>query len=985
MSYRRALIIRWSRRDRLAALVVAITVGFLVGTALLVVAGGAQTTAIAAGFDSPGEATVVDSPAVVEAPDQAVVTPFAVVETPDGKTTLAVGVPAGTDRTFGDSDRRLQRSAETTLGDMPPGSTPHRLAGSNGEATVTVTERSSSIVPDRWYLTSPETIDQLGASGAFIIDGGSRETQGLTVPLRSALPFFSVGTDEALQLVAILVGASGLLVGVTVYSVTRMSVIDRREAIQVARATGGTPRSILAAFLARAGLLAAVGAAVGYAIGVIVVAGAVNIAVVIGLPTSLDPRITADVAVILAPIVGTIPVIGTVAGGLAAWPAVRKPPAAIGRTKSRGFPVLSPRVLQPQVIIPTTATLAAFAVFALLFFAGVGVLVPMLGGGEAVVTQPGSTHPVSSQVPAAYTAAFESQGIAASAEILLFGVVDNRAIPIRGAIYDDFAAVSDATIETGRPPAAPDEAILGTGAAQTLEVTPGDDLPLGGSTRVGLTRVTVVGTFTAPPPYNDHVIVSLPTARHLSGVGDRQVNLVRGTALPEPTGDGLVVTGISPSEQPIANEPIEVVVRVTNESPNPVSDSITVRLGNQTEPLPVKLQPASETTVTVTFEGVSAGQYQLTVADAERTITVPTPAAIQFDIMPERLPPNSTPLLRVVDVRGTPIENATITANGTTVTTDADGTARLSVGDPGAYEIQAIHDGESTTASLTVADPEADGKFTNIDTATTLTDLDISPSPADILTQPTADLLLQNIRNVTVVHEVTLTGPGGTTTETLSLKAGEAVTITRGLEQQPPGEYTVTAALNGTTTDRRDYTVRGDERLAAALATRGQEVESTFEQAIEVAFGNIQILAATLVALAAMMAIGATAAAFADAVYAERQALGIRRATGASPWLVARLVLGDALRLGSVAAVLGTLLGVGALWLLDLAGVLAAFGVRLLPGLSPEVIIGVGIAALAVAVFGAAVATVGLLRDPPSALLASRSTTSTESTDPFEP
>lgn len=46
MSYRRALVTRWSRRDRLAVLVVA--VAFLTGVTLLLLAAGVQTASVAA-------------------------------------------------------------------------------------------------------------------------------------------------------------------------------------------------------------------------------------------------------------------------------------------------------------------------------------------------------------------------------------------------------------------------------------------------------------------------------------------------------------------------------------------------------------------------------------------------------------------------------------------------------------------------------------------------------------------------------------------------------------------------------------------------------------------------------------------------------------------------------------------------------------------------------------------------------------------------
>lgn len=94
MSYRLALVARWSHRDRLAAGVVAVTVAFLVGTTLLVLAAGGQAAAIAAGFGT--SEAVVHHDAVAEARTaagpQALVLPTAPV-TVDGRRRLAVGVP----------------------------------------------------------------------------------------------------------------------------------------------------------------------------------------------------------------------------------------------------------------------------------------------------------------------------------------------------------------------------------------------------------------------------------------------------------------------------------------------------------------------------------------------------------------------------------------------------------------------------------------------------------------------------------------------------------------------------------------------------------------------------------------------------------------------------------------------------------------------------------------------------------------------------
>ncbi|QLD87085.1 FtsX-like permease family protein [Natronomonas halophila] len=968
MSYRQAILFRWSRRDRLAVLVIAVTVAFLVGTALLIVAGGAQTAALASEFDATGTATFVEDPSEVSVDDEALVVPLASVEAPNGEQTLAVGVPAGTERSFGDSGRTISRQRGTTLGSVGE-STDHRLVGSEGARTITASPRTSSVFPAEWYVTSPETVEELGSDGGLVI-GDEAVAGGQAVPLRSALPFFIAGTEDALSLLTILVVASGLLVGVTVYSVTRISVLDRRESIRVIRSTGGSARDILGVFAIRAGLLSLVGAAVGYAIGVIVVATAVNIAVFAGVPTSLSPRMTMDVARVLAPIVVAVPVLGVIAGLVASRPAATVPPGRIGRSEGSVLDVLSPDVLDASVVVPTTAVLAAFAVFALLFVSAAGVLVPMLGGGEAVVTQSGAANPVGSQLPAGYTEAFHGQGIAASGEILLFGVVDGRAIPARGAEYDDFAAVSNATIREGRPPEDANEAVVGVGAARTLGVEPGDELPLGGSTEVGVTRVTVVGTFDAPAPYSDHVIVPLETARHLTTVSEGQVNLIRGERLPETSaeneagtteGGGIVVTSVDVRQQPLANDPVGVTVAVQNEGTTDESRSIRVQFGGQTRTVDVSLSAGARASRTLTFEGVASGTYQLVAGGVNRSVTVVDPGTIRFQEVPNAAPPGTQPLVRVVDVRGNPVANVSVTAGNRTRQTGEDGRVRVHLGTAGDYELRAQRGDNSANASISVREDVAQRARV---------DLSVSPQTADLLVRPTARVRLVNPWNETIKHDVELVGPQETTQQVVSIGAGERTTITRQLSRNPTGEYSVRVLFNGTQVATQRYRVVGDDRIAAALATRGEQGDTPFARAIDMAFGNIRILGATLVSLAGLMGVGAATATFSSAVYARRESLGIRRAAGASPLTIVRLVLSDALRLGSVAALAGTALAFAGLWALDRVGLLAMFGVRLWPGLTYPTVLGVAATALLVALVGAIGAAVAVIRVSPATLLA---------------
>ena len=118
MSYRRALLVRWSRRDRLAVLVVAVTVAFLTGTTLLLLAAGGQVAVAAEDYGSAATATFHDDPAAARAaagPD-GVVLPVANA-TVDGDPVTLVGVPDGADAAVR-TERPLRPGGGTTGGEL---------------------------------------------------------------------------------------------------------------------------------------------------------------------------------------------------------------------------------------------------------------------------------------------------------------------------------------------------------------------------------------------------------------------------------------------------------------------------------------------------------------------------------------------------------------------------------------------------------------------------------------------------------------------------------------------------------------------------------------------------------------------------------------------------------------------------------------------------------------------------------------------------
>ncbi|WP_348609323.1 FtsX-like permease family protein [Halobaculum rarum] len=979
MSYRRILIGRWSRRDRLAILVVAAGVAFLCGTALLVIVAGGQTTALAAEYGSGAAVTThstVDA-AVGMAPENATIIPFAlargeggreryVLARPDRPDPSAAEFAGGTGVTLAALDRPTERTLE----------------GDDGRVTVRVAPRGGSPpVPASWYVANASTVERLGVDGAFVIrsvEDGSIPSIG--VPLRTALAFFTLGTREALTALSTLVVGSGVLIGVVVHSVTRMTIREREATIRTIRATGAQRTTILALFGVRATLLSAAGAALGYAAGVIGVNAAVSAAVFFGLPTSLSPTLTPAAARVIAPILLTVVLLGGASGVLAAVPVVRgatlrgdtdRSAGDEGRPLARLRSIAAPTLLDGRTAVPTAATLAAFVAFVVLVGSMAGVIAPLSGGEGATVTEPGSVHPIASTVPATYADALRDRGIAASPELLLFEVRDGRTYTVRGAEFAAFASVTDARMVAGDRPATGDEAVIGADLARTMDVEIGDRLTLGGTTRPGLARVEVVGVFAAPGPFDDQLLVPLSTARGLAGKPPGTAQFIRAERLPESGLDSrsFRVTEVRVPASAAPNATVEATVVVENRREDRIRVTVPIAVGNRTVERNVTLDPGGDARIRIPVETGDPGDLTVAAGEIERTIRVgnETAGGLTLGPIPERGPPNATLLVRVRDADGDPVANATVTADGRNATTNDVGIARVSTGEPGQLSIRARAGDRTGQATIRVA---ADA------TRRPIASLAVRPESPDLLTRPTVTATLSNpwshpLRDVAVA----VAGPGGRTERTVALDSGATREINVRLPRQPPGRYEATLRIDGEETAVERFRVTGDERVAAALATGGRAGTSGIGRAVETAFGNLRLVFGTVLVLAAGLTVGGTTATFARAVHGRRETIGIHRATGASPGRVLGIVLGDALRIGTAATLVAIPVGVAGLRVAGHLGYLTVFGVRIHATGSPTLLAGAALGGLSLTLVGAGLATATLLRQPPSRLVRGESAT----------
>ena len=790
MNYRRVLLTRWSRRDRLAILVVAVTIAFLVGTALLVVAAGDQTAAIAGEFGTSGTAERYDSLAAARqaAPTGAAVLPVATASTPDGASVTVVG------RT--DTIQQLGGEAGIDLFGTDSGVTrgtfeePRRvtLAGIEGTERLRVEPRGRTILAPEWYVAAPDTVQDLGVTGAIVVTETEESAPPEGVPLRGVLAFFVFGTREALRVVSVAAVGAGLLIGVTVYSVTRMTVQDRLDAIRVARSTGAEPRQLLAVFGLRGALLAGVGVALGYAGGVIVPSVAVNAAVFLGLPTSLAVTVTPAATWIIAILaVGTVAV-GAAAGLAASWPAMRRPVSRLhaeASTRDGARSRLAPRLLAPATFVPTAATLTAFVLFAIIVAGMAGVVAPLSGTGGATVVEPGAAHPIASEVPEGYADGLRSRGIAASPEILGFAAADGRPLLLRGVNATAFGEVTDARLTDGRYPKNRTEALLGADLARTRDIVVGDRVLVGGSTTPAVTEVQVVGTLAAPGVFDDQLLVSLPTARHVTGTDSGSVQFIRTGGVPEGMGDdtgtdggSIGVIDIATPARAVANDSITIEARLENDGLRAATRTIGITFDGATRTRRVTLGSGETRTVSASFSTGPPGTYTLDVAGQTRSIDVVSPDAIELRDLPDRVPPNSTLRVRVTRLTGGAVENATVSVGPRTATTDPEGVAPIQLGVAGERVITARQDNETARATVAVV------AGTSRDPAI---DLRIDPSTPGVLTRPTARVDLTNPWNRTLSRTIRIEAGSEAQVRNVTLAPGDTGSFAADFRRRPPG------------------------------------------------------------------------------------------------------------------------------------------------------------------------------------------------------
>ncbi|RRJ29462.1 FtsX-like permease family protein [Halocatena pleomorpha] len=999
MSYTRALLTRWSRRDQLTVLIIAATVAFLIGAALLLSAASTQTAAIAGSDSSSMVVHQYNSTtsARQNATENDLVFPVSTVQY-HGKSHTMVGVPTNTPPELSGHSvpwRNATIPTPPTNGIRGDVSTPSRQrlqtkTGSQVSVRVVPYETDDSIFPHAWYVASPSTVQTFGATGALVVrpNGSTERGQQLSqggIVAPSLSMYFLRGMQQVLHVLFAATIAASVIILVVLYSMTKMSVRDRRKSIAVIRSTGGTARRLVGIFSLRSGILALVGFVLGVVLGFVAIRAIVKIAIFLGVSLSLDPTVTPAVARIFLMIGCCIVGIGTLAGALAAWSTVTQPPSRLNRPNGRSttptkrtskFGIrVHPRLLPWRSVIPTATTLTVFALIIILSGSLAGVLAPLATTSTGTVTEPEAPYPMASRIDSQYAIPLRNQGIKASPEIIVAQVADGKPYLTRGANYSAFAGVSDAHLIEGHPPESPSQAVVGHDLARTLDITTGETMLVGGSTSPAVARVTVVGVYRAPGMLDDQLVFPLATAHTLS-TKPGTVQFIRTSGGTPKIGAknqkgsrtrDVVVTSVSAPRAAAINQQIPVTIGVQNIGASKQARTITASLGGDTTRKSVTLPSGGKTTVHANMSVPRSGNYTLTVGPHSQPVQVYRKPPLVLPITPQQAPPGAKIGVAVHTITEENVSDATITIGNATKTTNEEGFALVTLPETsGTYELTARKGKRTITRQIQI-EQDASRRL--------IADIDLEPETGNVYTKPKAKIRTTNPWGKQLTRNMSVVTPFKTRERTQTFPAYNVSKATIPLDDGnssnriPPGRYTVKVISNDTVLATDTYTVTDDAQLGTTLQQNASfSSGSGLGQAVEVIFGNFQVLIGGMMVLAGLTTIGSTTATFAQGVHARRRAIGIYRATGATQWQLLKILLSDVVRISLPASIIATLCALGIMYAVSITGLLTIFGIQLSVSTNSVVLLGTIGGSLLLSCLSVSLAVLPFLTADPTAL-----------------
>jgi len=154
----------------------------------------------------------------------------------------------------------------------------------------------------------------------------------------------------------------------------------------------------------------------------------------------------------------------------------------------------------------------------------------IMGSGDIfILTSSTDKNPLRSNLDIEIAYGLENMSYveAVSPEIFVFTTLNNLPLTIRGVEFKKLIKLEEGEIVEGSIPYQPNGALIGYRAKELLHVKIGDELTLIGAFESSVAIVNITGVYRSNSPTDDELLVSLPTARRLAGIGENEVSIIR--------------------------------------------------------------------------------------------------------------------------------------------------------------------------------------------------------------------------------------------------------------------------------------------------------------------------------------------------------------------------------------------------------------------------------------------------------------------------
>lgn len=571
-----------------------------------------------------------------------------------------------------------------------------------------------------------------------------------------------------------------------------------------------------------------------------------------------------------------------------------------------------------------------------------------------------------------------------SPEVFAFSGWNGHSFVIRGVDLDRLNSTGPAFREfrlSDRLGSMDDTAIIGSSLLKRLGIELPYTLSLVGSYSSRVQFVKVVGWFETGSSLDDELLLSLDSARFLSGMNSQRVSIIRiGTSEPEwlsallsPEGPRFTLFDLLVRKSQVAiGEEVSVSVGVKNWGADPGTAEVSFSVDGQVYETRAVALNASESTrvlsVTVlselgnhTVAASVGGEFQISLS-ANVTAVQPYLRIA----CPSKAPLNANFTVSVTDHLGRAVADAIVSFGAHTYVTNDWGNTTLLADAAGTFQVTAEHEGFTTArATVTVVDQST---YPTV-FAPTLVSFTLSP---DIIKEPesaTGMAMVQNDGSLPGELNLTVLLDGAPyTTINVSLDGLESRSVAFRLRSIGVGTHVVQVGNFSHELTVRSWIVDNPDLVQLVMRYSGSsELFSAgavpIYQAAKISEGNVAVATASVGAISALLAFLAITSVFSKEVHEGRGRLGILKTIGASGSAIRRLVFPQALEAGLGGAALGVALGVVAADLLSKSDVFVIFGHGFRLELDTALLVLVLLGAVAISVMSALASAMMAVRE----------------------